>query len=145
MPVPSSVTLWLRQEARVRSKTIIAFGGGLIVAMAGLTLSAPPAAAQASDRFVVVFGNDPCPRDTICVRAPENERYRIPEGLRGDKGAAAAERWGERAKSLEYVGRSGTMSCSPVGPGGASGCFRELARKAREEREAEGAKPRVPF
>lgn len=126
-------------------KSIIALSVGLIVAIAGVALPASPAAAQASDRFVVVFGNDACPRDTICVRAPENERYRIPESLRGDKGAAAAARWGDRAKSLEYVGRSGTMSCSPVGPGGASGCFNELARKAREQREANGAKPLVPF
>src|SRR3546814_10594960 len=48
----------------------------------------------------------PCPRDTICVRAPENERYRIPEQLRGERGEEAAARWGDRAKSLEYVGRS---------------------------------------
>lgn len=126
-------------------KTVFAFGAGLLAATASITLPAAPAAAQANDRFTVVFGNDPCPRDTICVRAPENERYRIPEQLRGEQGEAAAARWGDRAKSLEYVGSSGTMSCSPVGAGGATGCFRELSRKAREERESRGEKPVVEF
>jgi len=126
-------------------KTIFASGAGLLVAAAGIALSPQPAAAQASDRFVVVFGDDPCPRDTICVRAPENERYRIPEQLRGERGEEAAARWGDRAKSLEYVGASGTMSCSPTGAGGTTGCFRELARKAREEREARGDKPAIKF
>lgn len=126
-------------------KTIFAFSAGLLAAIAGMTIPSTPATAQANDRFVVVYGSDPCPRDTICVRAPENERYRIPEQLRGQQGEAAAARWGDRAKSLEYVGSSGTMSCSPVGAGGATGCFRELSRKAREEREARGDKPAVEF
>lgn len=115
------------------------------LAIAGIGIPAAPAAAQAGLRAVTVFGNDQCPRDVICVRAPENERYRIPKELRGLDGQAAAERWGERAKSIEYVGASGTMSCSPVGPGGASGCFRELNRKARAEKEAAGEKPLVDF
>lgn len=107
--------------------------------------AATPAPAQVSGRLVTVFGNDPCPRDTICVRAPENERYRIPQELRGESGEAAAARWGERAKQLEYVGASGTLSCTPVGPGGATGCYRELARKAREEQKARGEEPAVRF
>jgi hypothetical protein len=36
---------------------------------------------QVGNRLITVFGNDPCPRDEICVRAPENERYRIPKEL----------------------------------------------------------------
>jgi len=98
-----------------------------------------------SGRLVTVFGSDPCPRDTICVRAPENERYRIPQELRGESGEAAAARWGDRAQQLEYVGASGTLSCTPVGPGGATGCYRELARKARQEQKARGEKPAVRF
>ncbi|WP_380878745.1 hypothetical protein ACFB49_18410 [Sphingomonas sp. DBB INV C78] len=126
-------------------KTFLALALGL--AGTAFTLAVPtlPVAAQGSDRLVTVFGTDPCPRDTICVRAPENERYRIPQELRGEDGEAAAARWGDRAKSLEYVGASGTMSCSPTGPGGASGCYRELANKARAERAARGDKPAVEF
>lgn len=126
-------------------KPVLALGLGLLGLTLGSSLPVTPAMAQAGDRLVTIYGNDKCPRDTICVRAPENERYRIPEQLRGESGEAAAARWGDRAKSLEYVGSSGTMSCSPVGAGGASGCFRELARKAREERAAQGQKPVVGF
>ena len=126
-------------------KTVFALALAPCVAAAIATLPAAPIFAQATVPTKTVFGEDPCPRDTICIRAPENERYRIPQELRGEDGAAAAERWGERAKSLEYVGSSGTMSCSPTGPGGASGCHRELSRKAREERAASGEKPAVEF
>ena len=92
-----------------------------------------------------MFGTDPCPRDTICVRAPENERYRIPKVLRGATGAALAERWGDRARQLEYVGQSGIQSCSPVGPGGASGCYNQLVRRQRDEQRAQGKEPTVPL
>jgi hypothetical protein len=37
---------------------------------------------------------------------------------------------------MEYVGRSGTESCSPVGSGGATGCFAQLSRLAKAERQA---------
>jgi len=121
-------------------KTSLSLAAALFAA-----IPATPAAAQVGNRLITVFGDDPCPRDEICVRAPENERYRIPKELRGETGEAAARRWGERAKSLEYAGASGTMSCTPVGAGGASGCFRELVRKAREEQEAAGQKPTVGF
>lgn len=124
-------------------KTSLSLAAALLVAFAALP--AAPASAQVGNRLITVFGNDPCPRDEICVRAPENERYRIPKELRGESGEAAAARWGERAKSLEYAGASGTMSCTPVGAGGASGCFRELVRKARQEQEAAGKKPTVGF
>lgn len=124
-------------------KTSLSLAATLFAALA--TLPAAPASAQIGTRLITVFGNDPCPRDEICVRAPENERYRIPKELRGESGEAAAARWGERAKSLEYAGASGTMSCTPVGSGGASGCFRELVRKAREEQDAAGKKPTVGF
>ena len=124
-------------------KTSLSIAATLFAAF--VALPAAPASAQIGNRLITVFGNDPCPRDEICVRAPENERYRIPKELRGESGEAAAARWGQRAKSLEYAGASGTMSCTPVGAGGASGCFRELVRKAREEKAAAGEKPTVGF
>jgi hypothetical protein len=123
----------------------VAMVSAMLVALAGLTEPAAPAAAQQAWnlRTITVFGNDRCPPDTICVRAPESERYRIPKDLRGDTGLALAERWGDRARSLEYVGQSGTMSCSPVGAGGATGCFRQLAEQARAERRARGEDPGI--
>lgn len=124
---------------------ITAIGLALVVAGASAVPSTPALAQFGGGRLLTVFGNDPCPRDEICVRAPENERYRIPQELRGEDGLAAAERWGDRAKQLEYAGAGGTMSCTPTGPGGATGCFRELSRKAAEERRARGEKAGIEF
>lgn len=91
--------------------------------------------------LVIVYGNDPCPQSqgsdiVVCARKGEEERYRIPEPLRGDPNKPSNQAWGERMRSMEYVGRSGTESCSPDGGGGATGCFAKLARLAKAERRA---------
>jgi hypothetical protein len=88
---------------------------------------------------LVVYGNDPCPASTdetivVCARKPEADRFRIPEDLRETGTAQQNESWTTRATELQYVGRSGIGSCSPVGSGGSSGCFDELVRAARAER-----------
>ena len=109
---------------------------------------APVRPAEAQSRAIpiyTVFGNDPCPRDFICVRVSENERFRIPKELRGDTGIAAAERWGDRVQALEYAGASGINSCSPVGSGGTSGCFRQLTQQARAEQRQRGEEPAIPL
>ncbi|WP_030538832.1 hypothetical protein [Sphingobium sp. DC-2] len=100
------------------------------------------AAAPGSERvnLVIVYGDDPCPQSegsdiVVCARKGEEERYRIPEPLRGDPNAPANQAWGERVKSMEYVGRTGTESCSATGPGGFTGCFNQLARLAKAERQ----------
>jgi hypothetical protein len=90
--------------------------------------------------LVIVYGDDPCPRsDTgdivVCGRKDEKERYRIPEPLRGDPNAPANQAWGQQFKALEYVGKTGTDSCSPVGGGGFTGCFQKLARAAKAEKQ----------
>ena len=101
----------------------------------------PPADAGGEKvNLVIVYGNDACPQASggeivVCGRKDEKDRYRIPEPLRGDPNAPANQAWGERFKSLEYVGRSGTESCSPVGGGGFTGCFAQLARLAKAERQ----------
>ena len=108
---------------------------------AGLYAAAPaPVAAQ--ERVLTIFGDDECPRDTICVRAPENERYRIPKELRETTPQPGNESWAARARSMEYVGRTGINSCSPVGAGGWTGCYEQMVRQAREERrQAAAAEP----
>lgn len=122
-------------------KKALGFVPALIMAAAFVIPGTPGLAQPGRDTAaVVIFGDDTCPGGMICVRAPESERYRIPEGLRGDRGAALAERWGDRAKSIEYAGASGVSSCSPVGSGGASGCFSQMMRARdednRQQREA---------
>lgn len=99
-------------------------------------------AASAGERItqVIVYGDDPCkPSDAneivVCVRQAEKERYRIPSNLRGNPQAPESQAWLNRAKSIEYVGNSGTQSCSPVGAGGFTGCFAKIAAEAKEERK----------
>lgn len=90
---------------------------------------------------LIVYGEDKCPVSagdeiTVCARRPESDRYRIPEPLRDDPDAPANEAWANRAEALEYVGRTGIGSCTPVGPGGGIGCYQQLIRQARAERES---------
>jgi hypothetical protein len=120
----------------------------LAVSLSGLSVTAP-AVAQRSERVVILYGTDKCPTSNgeeivVCSRKPEGERYRIPEELRRSE-SRASETWGDRATSLEYVGRSGVQSCSTSGAGGASGCFKELARKACDEDKADGKSCGIKF
>ena len=108
---------------------------------AALAQQAESLGVQGGERIntLIVYGDDPCPPSTeeeiiVCARKPEGERYRIPEDLRDDPNDPRNESWSEKATELQYVGRTGIGSCSPVGPGGASGCFNDIVRRAREER-----------
>ncbi len=102
----------------------------------GLTVPAP-ANAQNSVSEIIVFGSDPCPRSTddevvVCARKPENERYRIPEKLRDAGPKQKRESWAARAVALETVGATGINSCSPVGPGGFTGCLTQMIDQTRK-------------
>lgn len=120
----------------------------ILAAIAAAAPFAMPAQAQRTQRVLTIFGTDPCPTSNgdeivVCQRMPESERYRIPEQLRRTE--PRNDNWSDRASSLEYVGRSGAQSCSTSGAGGASGCFRQLARKACEEDKADGKKCGIKF
>ena len=88
---------------------------------------------------LIIYGSDACPPSTdseiiVCARKPEGDRYRIPENLRNDPNDPRSDSWANRAIELSYVGRTGTESCSTVGPGGFTGCFNQIAREARADR-----------
>ena len=88
---------------------------------------------------LIVYGNDPCPASTdgsitVCARKDEAERYRIPQVLRTAPAAVSNEAWTERVKAYETVGAAGTKSCSPVGPGGMTGCMEKLIGRAYAEK-----------
>lgn len=110
-----------------------------------LAFAAPAAAQEGSQEKVnqlIVYGDDPCPASTgdeitVCARKEEAERYRIPEILR-QTSSPQNEAWNNKVIAYETVGRSGTLSCSPVGPGGSTGCTTKLINTAYAEKR-EGA------
>src|SRR4051812_13207690 len=84
-------------------------------------LIAGPAFAQQNDRALVVYGTDRCPEGYVCVRAPESERYRIPQSLRSGPLAPQDQPWSQRAASVDSVGAAGPGSCTNTGAGGWTG------------------------
>lgn len=115
--------------------------GAAVVGLGGLALpSAPALAQQTRVSEIIVYGTDPCPRSTddeivVCARKPESERFRIPEALRQGGSLQSRQAWAARAKQFETVGRTGINSCSPVGPGGWTGCTEQLINQAFNDRE----------
>jgi hypothetical protein len=123
----------------------------LFAAAAALAAFSAPALVQDNDAAaavvaevkvnqLIVYGNDPCPASTddqinVCARLNDKERFRIPNSLRDNRNEPASQAWGARAVELQYVGRSGIGSCSTTGPGGMIGCYNDLVRQARAERQ----------
>lgn len=114
----------------------------ILTALIGCTTFASPALAQdaGGDKVnqIIVYGDDPCPVSegadiTVCARKAEQDRYRIPEMFRGSE-SPANEAWTEKVLAYETVGRTGTLSCSPVGPGGSTGCLANMINKAYQEK-----------
>ena len=108
------------------------------------TLIVPAPALAQNDRVneIIVYGTDPCPRSTddevvVCARKPEAERYRIPERYRQGGSRQSRESWANKAIAFETYGRTGVNSCSPVGPGGFTGCTQQLIDQAVKERQEE--------
>ena len=113
-----------------------------VLAVPMLTAAPEPALAQRVNE-IIVYGTDPCPRSTddevvVCARKPESERFRIPERLRQGGSLQSRQAWANRAIAFETYGRTGINSCSPVGPGGHTGCAQELINQAFKERREEG-------
>jgi hypothetical protein len=121
------------------SKTQPLLGSAALIAASFVALPAPAAAQNARVSEIIVYGTDPCPRSTddeivVCARKPESERFRIPERLREGGSLQSRQAWAVRARSFETVGRTGIMSCSPVGPAGYTGCADQLIKQAFDER-----------
>ena len=129
--------------------SVQAFGAALC-ALSGLVL--PLSSVQAQDKpepkvnQLIVYGDDPCPQSeddtiTVCARKAEGERYRIPEALR-ESTSPQNDAWTNRVMAYETVTRSGTMSCSPTGAGGWTGCTGQLINQAYAEKKAD---PNIRF
>jgi hypothetical protein len=109
----------------------------LIIAALAITPTLLPTAVVAQERVLTVFGEDKCPDNTICVRAPEQDRYRIPKELRGSSTNPRNQSWAVRSQAALSEGASGAGSCSSVGAGGWTGCWAEQMRRAKAERKAQ--------
>lgn len=116
------------------------------LALAAAAFAAAPALAQdtPSDdvRMSIVYGDDAapeCPGGEICVvaRLPEEDRYRIPPPLRFSEDPENTA-WTRRVEKFEMIGDFGTMSCSPAGAGGFTGCTQQMIAAAYGDK-AEGA------
>lgn len=114
----------------------------ILLSAIALSLPVMPVAAQSNERVLTIFGEDKCPADTICVRAPERDRYRIPKELRGPSILPENQSWAARSQSTLNEGKSGAGSCSASGAGGWTGCWAEQMRKAKEEARAKAAAER---
>lgn len=113
----------------------------IAAAAAALSFGLMAAPAQAQDApvngVVTIFGDDPCPADVICVRAPETDRYRIPAEIRAQAPIAPRnESWAVRQETALTVGQTGTNSCSTVGASGSTGCFVKEATAAMADARA---------
>jgi len=119
-----------------------------ILLIAGLA-TAVPALAQApgnpprKERLVQIREGERCPRDTndevfVCYQQNPNEIYRIPERFRGPLPEDAMTNV-QRVAEMEAASDSGTLSCSPVGPGGFTGCSAQEAQAWAAERRRQQA------
>ena len=123
------------------SRTLLAAATVSLTLGAG-ALAPPPAMAQGSGESInalIVYGDDPCPvstgdQITVCARKDESERYRIPEVLRGTM-SPQNEAWNNKVLAYETVFASGTLSCSPTGPGGWTGCTQNMIDQAYAEKK----------
>ena len=122
----------------------------LSLAVLSAAAFAVPAVAQVavdtgdeSYNMVIVYGDDDCPASTdgeivVCARQAESERYRIPEALRFTDGPQS-QAWAQRVERLEMVGAFGTLSCSPAGAGGLTGCTQQMIDAAYADKENSSA------
>ena len=116
-----------------------------VIAACGLAMALyAPASAQEGDERInqlIIYGDDPCPPSsddeiTVCARKAEEERYRIPEPLRGSD-SPQNDAWNNRVLAYETVGKSGTLSCSPTGAGGWTGCVSQMLETAYAEKKSD--------
>jgi|SRR5579872_6047030 len=103
-------------------------------AFAGGVAAVPTAAlAQAGQTTITIYGNDPCPRENICIRAPESQRYRLPQSQNPQGTRQQRQSWAQKSKQIMTVGNTGAGTCSPVGPGGYTGCMVQEINQARQD------------
>ena len=122
---------------------LILGAAGIVGVAVSLAAVPAPALAQAGQFTLVVYGNDPCPREAICIRKKESDRYRLPPALNPQGTPQERESWAQKSKVLTTVGDTGPQSCSNVGPGGFTGCLTQSIKQAKTQarQQAEDNQP----
>jgi hypothetical protein len=112
-----------------------------LILSASLALSAlsVPTLAPAQERVLTIFGSDKCPDNTICVTAPEADRFRIPKELRGASTNPQNQSWATRSRATLDTGNTSPTSCTSASNQGWSGCWVQQMRQAREDAKAREA------
>jgi hypothetical protein len=116
-----------------------------ILSTAQISAQTPaPSAPEEKINQLIVYGQDECPQSKgdeiiVCARLAEKERYRIPTSLRDDPSDIRKEAFTNKVIAYEHVSASGTMSCSPSGAGGFTGCgLGEINRAYAEKKQDPG-------
>ena len=125
--------------------TTLACAVALLASASGVYAQDDTGAGTAADpkiNTVIVFGDDDCPESTdeqinVCAILVEADRYRIPPALRSDPNDPKNQSWTQRVVGYKYLGREGTMSCSPSGAGGWTGCGLKAIDQAYAEKEVD--------
>ena len=125
-------------------KRLMLSAAGAASVLVSMTAFPTAAIAQAGNRSITIYGNDPCPRDAICIRAPESQRYRIPDSQNPQGTPQERNSWANKSKPLMSVGATGVGSCSAVGPGGQSGCLIQQINRAKQESQQQAQKDQAP-
>ncbi len=105
------------------------------LAVMAASLLSLPTLVSAQERILTIYGKDKCPSNTICVTAPEGDRYRIPKELRPSSTSPQNESWASRSQASLSVGSSSPTACTSAVAGNGTGCWAEAMRRARAERK----------
>jgi hypothetical protein len=132
------MTIW-RFTVTAFPKTVFAATAFMLSMSAQAQQAEGPSVPDEKINQLIVYGDDACPESkgdeiVVCARMDEADRYRIPTSLRTDPNDSRNQATSERIKAYEYVGASGTMSCSPSGAGGFTGCGLAEINKAYAEK-----------
>lgn len=135
---------------------LLALAGTAAPGLAQSMLKPPPTdTSLPRQKLVTVYGTDQCPKQVdpdeiiICVRKPDEDRYRIPPSVRVDTKADGAFEGSNRKALLGDASGGaggGIGSCSAVGAGGGTGCnqaFQDQYRAARKAGEVQSILPQI--
>lgn len=116
--------------------TALVFPGAILW---GSVLQAQDAAGDRVN-MVIAYSEDECPQPinsdeiVVCQILVEAERFRIPSNLRTSESPENTS-WNERVQQFKFIGAFGSMSCSPAGYGGFTGCNQQMIEAAYADRD----------